>query len=1211
MPMKLARVLIFVGAMAAVVVVVLIFGARVFPRLIDSQLIRDKMSSAWAKTTDGSLTIGKITLFWFPRPNVVIENAEISFGDRAQGSIQTATIYPSVVYLLTGRWIARRALLRGAKIRIRLPESWDEPFDLEELEKQIQSALVRITRDLSVSRIDVSDGSVEITIGDKPSVILEDVAGQTAGSGAELRFELRGGSNLCERFKVEGKISPENLAAQVQVGVQRLKVKESLIFLPLQISEYALRGDASLDLTFASLGLRKVKATIGGSIGPLLFAQHNGTGTVEAKRVKGGITYEGGAVHVDVEQLDLESPRLKASGEFKVQPDSLFARISIRDADIAEVSNLALRIVDDNEGVRRIIRSIPAGTIPEMNFQSAGRSFTEMASRKNIVVSGVMHNCRVFIAGPDLELNNVSGSVRISNGMLEADKVRANLGTTKGWSGKLRVGFDGKTAPFHLDILVQTGTAELQSVLLKVVHDEPFRGELLKVRNVSGELSGRLILGETLDAISPIVAVSKADISGTYGSIPFPIAIRGGRFNYDQRIIKLEGAHGSVGRSSFAGLGVTLHHDASRQMEVASSRISLDLQQTDILLRSFEDLRPQFLKLQSAGGQIELQNLTLTGVYDDPAGWTFASTGSVNQVEITHAEFPGRFILSRGRFDANQTRMIFSDASATMSDASLVTSGTFEYSRDGPRQFEASGLATIDAQMTQWLSRHLEVPEEMKLRSPLKVAAERLAWRAGGNVSFRGQATAAAGPQLFLEAVKNPQGLAVQNLTIDDGDRSARVSFQLGTDRFDLSFRGMLTQQTIDKIFLSFPTQDSALSGDIRLSAALQRPLRVSAQGQLDGSNLWLPLGTEKAFLEKFSIEASGESLLIRSADFRWNKSRMAVSGKVAEAKEILRLDLDVTGDQIDWVDLRRFFVSEDQQRQQKEVGAVPFPAVEGTIRLKTNRFAFADFDFTALETTAAISSSGISAKIDQAIACGINVTGRVDVERAEIGIDVQLTARSARFEPTMLCLRNRQNEMTGSYSLTARLATRGDRDHLLRALKGDFELTAQDGEFIRSPGIDATFDYLNATGDFKVAFPDLDRQTFPYRLIAIKGKMDGEILVGDEVVVQSSLFNLSGQGRVDLARKQIDGKGLIAVLKPVDEVIRRIPVVGSIFGGSLVGIPVRVTGSLERPEVTYLSPADLGTEVLNIPMRILGIPMEAMKLFTPSTDAKDKNIGK
>jgi hypothetical protein len=122
---------------------------------------------------------------------------------------------------------------------------------------------------------------------------------------------------------------------------------------------------------------------------------------------------------------------------------------------------------------------------------------------------------------------------------------------------------------------------------------------------------------------------------------------------------------------------------------------------------------------------------------------------------------------------------------------------------------------------------------------------------------------------------------------------------------------------------------------------------------------------------------------------------------------------------------------------------------------------------------------------------------------------------------------------------------------------------------------------------------------------------MDGEILVGDEVVVQSSLFNLSGQGRVDLARKQIDGKGLIAVLKPVDEVIRRIPVVGSIFGGSLVGIPVRVTGSLERPEVTYLSPADLGTEVLNIPMRILGIPMEAMKLFTPSTDAKDKNIGK
>jgi hypothetical protein len=64
-------------------------------------------------------------------------------------------------------------------------------------------------------------------------------------------------------------------------------------------------------------------------------------------------------------------------------------------------------------------------------------------------------------------------------------------------------------------------------------------------------------------------------------------------------------------------------------------------------------------------------------------------------------------------------------------------------------------------------------------------------------------------------------------------------------------------------------------------------------------------------------------------------------------------------------------------------------------------------------------------------------------------------------------------------------------------------------------------------------------------------------------------------------------------------------------LGGSLVGIPVRVTGSLERPDVTYLSPADVGMELLNIPLRILGMPMEMIKLFTPSGEAGEKNITK
>jgi hypothetical protein len=1205
--MKLPRAVILIGALAAVAIVTVSFSALLVPWLIDSRLIRDKISSEFAKKSGVSVSFGKIALLWLPRPTVVLDNAEISFGDETYGSIRTVKIYPAVYYLLIGRVVVRRALLQEPRLRIRLPERSRTRFDLEEWEEQIRSALVRLTKESPTPHIELSGGSAEIGSGDKPPMLLEDVAAQAVASPEQVQFAISARSNLWQGLRVAGSISPESLQAQLEIGLEQFKIRETLSLLAPQIAQYAQQGEASLAVKIASVGLRNVKASVGGSIGQFVFVRNSGSAKVDAQRLKAGITYEGGVLHVDVEQLDFGSPRLKASGTLKFHSGLLSARVRVRDVDITEVGDLARRLFDDNEAVKSVLRTIPAGRIAEMNFQSAGRSFAEMSLSENIALSGTMRGCKIWVPGYDLQLTAVAGSVRIAHGILEADKLTANVGTAKGWNGKLRLGLQGKTAPFHLDISASAAAAELQSLLLKVVHDETVRGELLKLRNISGALSGRLILGESLGALSPAVTISKAEISAMYAPVPFPIEIRSARFSYAQGVTRLENAQGSLGRSIFEGLGGTVEHDGTRQIKVESTRVSVDLQEVATVLRSFNDLRLRFAEFHSARGQIELEKLTLAGAYDDPAAWIFTSAGTFHQLEITHPYFPGPVAVTRGKFAANHEKVDLSDTAIAIADASWVGGATFEYLKEAPRLFVTNGMGTIGAEMTQWLSHYVEWPEELKLLAPLKIAAERLTWRSGGNISFHGQVTAAGGPRLSLLAMKNPQGLAVQDLTIDDGGRRARVTFQLAKNQLDLSFKGELTQQTIDKIFASFPTQDSALSGVIQLSASLERPMRVSAQGQLAGSNLWLPLGTEKALLEKFNIEASGESLLVRSVDLRWGQSRIALSGKVTRGQELLRVDVDVTGDQLDWEELRRFFVSGDKQRQQETVGAVSFPAVEGTIHLKTDRFTFERFNVTSLETTAAISGSGIKAEIHRGMACGINVTGSVDVVGNEIGIDLQLATTSAQFEPTTVCLTNRQNNVTGTYSLTAHVLARGERDQLLRALQGNFELNAQDGEFIRSPGIDATFDYLNTTGDFKLAFPDLDRQTFPYRLVTIKGRMDGEILVGDEVTVQSSRLNLSGHGRVNLKEKRIDAKALVAVLQPVDEVISRIPVIGSMWGGSLVGIPVRITGSLEHPDVTYLSPADVGVELLNIPLRILGIPLGAMRLFTPGGDWSDK----
>ncbi|HUK40715.1 MAG TPA: DUF748 domain-containing protein, partial [Candidatus Acidoferrales bacterium] len=409
--MKLPWRAVLLSGMAAILVIG-VSGALLLPRLIDSQMIKNRISSELVKKTTVTVTFDKIALLWFPWPSVVIENAELSFADKNQGSIRTLRIYPSIFYLLTGRLVVRRALLQEPNFRIHLPERFEKPFDLEELEKQIRSALARFTRDFPAP-IDIDDGSAEIRIDDKPAVILENVAAQTVGSPAELRFELSARSNLCEHLKIEGKISPQSLASQLDIGLQRLKIKDSLALLPSQIFEYVRQGEASLDVKMASVGLRKLKASVRGSVGRLVFAWHGPTVTTEAKSVKGEMTYEDGVVQVDVEQLNLGAPRLQASGQLKVRAGSLSARIRLRDVDIAEVRDMALRTVGDVEGVKRIFLYVPAGKIPDMSIEAAGRSVADMASVKNMVVSAVMRNGKIFIPSPALELKDVSGSVRI------------------------------------------------------------------------------------------------------------------------------------------------------------------------------------------------------------------------------------------------------------------------------------------------------------------------------------------------------------------------------------------------------------------------------------------------------------------------------------------------------------------------------------------------------------------------------------------------------------------------------------------------------------------------------------------------------------------------------------------------------------------------------------------------------------------------------
>ena len=95
------------------------------------------------------------------------------------------------------------------------------------------------------------------------------------------------------------------------------------------------------------------------------------------------------------------------------------------------------------------------------------------------------------------------------------------------------------------------------------------------------------------------------------------------------------------------------------------------------------------------------------------------------------------------------------------------------------------------------------------------------------------------------------------------------------------------------------------------------------------------------------------------------------------------------------------------------------------------------------------------------------------------------------------------------------------------------------------------------------MAFPDLSKEAFPYRFISVKGTGKSQSLFATEIIIEASPYAITAQGRADLERKMIDGKGLVTVLLPGNKLLKRTPFVGSILSGSMVGITDRSDGFL------------------------------------------------
>ena len=1204
------RIIRWLAGLAGLCVVLLFAAALLLPRIVDSQAVRERIQAFLLSRMNGNAAIENIDFTWLPRPMVVVRGASLAFADKVSGKIRSIEVHPSLLALLKGQLAISRVKVTSPTLLVRLPEPGKEAFNIDEIETNIRSLLASFSREVPGIVVTVRNGSAEIKIGNRSPVMITDFAGRLAAPPGEMQLQISSRANVFDSMRIEQSTAADTLATKGNIRIDRLRLRDSIASLFPRGDEYVEDGEISLDVALTSVGLKKIKAEVESTAPSLRLARGDRKTVIEGLTVKGVITCDERIASAVIQRVDLVSPPLIATGELTVGPAST-VRLNLagQDIDVSRVRETALKLAGDIEIVKDFFEHVKSGRVPQISFQSAVKSFADLW--KNIDVIGVLRDGNILVADLGLDLNDVNGQFVVSRGMVEAKRFSARSGKIYGSAGTLRLGLDGKNAPLHLDLMVQADAAELRSFVLRVVEDGNIRDKLSRVRNLEGDLSGRLILGEKIDSLAPKISISRAVLRGSYDSIPYPISIEGGHFRYGHYKTEMEGVSGTIGLSSFSGLAGSLSHNGARRIEITSGNLSFDLAQTKDLLTLFAALPKDFKDIDFAQGRLDLTSLSLKGPLDEPNRWDFTTAGSLGKIDVKHAKLPAVMNLAGGTFNATPARLTLANAKVNLLDASLTVDGFVEGPYQAAPALEAAAAGSIGAEMTDWLGRQLEWPKEFMPRFPLQISKSRVLWKKDGEVVLGGDLRVAGGPALFFDLVRTPDTLEAKEILVTDGARRARMTVALKKDNVAFSFNGALGQETLNRIFQAPPFEGGLIQGDIQVNAFGEAPLHLTAQGRLAGRELRVPLKDDAAMVDFFYLEAEPNGLNVRSANVRWRDSRLSFMGKVHAAAKALRFDMDISADRVVWDEISEVIDSEDDRANSQRFSGIPLPPLEGTVRLRADNFTFAGFNSNPLHATVSLSSHGINGEIQRGNVCGIPVVGKVNFSDEELGVDISLSVTDGQLGSTSLCLTDNRQSVTGSYSLQAHVTGRGLPKNLLRTLKGQFEFSARDGRFVQSPDtetpLEATFDYLNRTGDFKIAFPDLDRESFPFRFISIRGSVEGKTLVKDELVIQSSLLTIAGQATVDLENEQIGARGLVSVRIPGSGILGRIPILGSVLGPSLLGIPVRVTGSLEQPTVSYLSPKDIGAQLLNIPLRILGLPREAIRIFTPDTGNRNK----
>jgi hypothetical protein len=221
------------------------------------------------------------------------------------------------------------------------------------------------------------------------------------------------------------------------------------------------------------------------------------------------------------------------------------------------------------------------------------------------------------------------------------------------------------------------------------------------------------------------------------------------------------------------------------------------------------------------------------------------------------------------------------------------------------------------------------------------------------------------------------------------------------------------------------------------------------------------------------------------------------------------------------------------------------------------------------------------------------------------MNISLHVVAQKQNLETAARCLTQERLLLTGEFDVRADLSTSGERSDWMRNLRGPVQVEARNGRVMRFTLLANILALGNVANMLQRTGTQLDPRGFAYRRLIIDGQIGEETFTVHQSAFDSDSLGLVATGKVNLVDRRTGLTVLVAPFGRLDRLVRKVPIIGYVMGGTFTSIPVQVTGDLRDPLVVPLGPAAVTSELAGIFVRTLKLPAKILEPVSTGAERK------